>query len=320
MHNIGIPRKDGRDRLMVEKTEFIWMDGAFIPWDDANVHILTHTLHYGLGAFEGIRCYKLADGSPGIFRLREHVDRIFDSCRIIMLDIPFTPEEICNACLEIVRRNRLEDCYIRPLVFMGDGAMGLGAQNDVRVAIIAFPWGAYLGEEGLKNGIRTIVSSFTRMHVNINMVRAKVCGQYTNSILAKRLAMMQGFDETILLDSQGFVSEGSGENLFALRNGTIKTPPTSTAILEGITRDCVIQICKDLDFKLLEMKFTRDELYISDEVFLSGTAAEITPVREIDSRTIGNGKAGEVTKTIQDRYFKAVRGEIPAYSRWIEKV
>jgi branched-chain amino acid aminotransferase len=305
---------------MVEKTDFIWMDGEFTPWEQANVHILTHTLHYGLGAFEGIRCYKQADGSLGVFRLREHIDRIFDTCKIIMLDIPFSPDDLVEACLETVRRNGLEDCYIRPLVYMGDGAMGLGASNRTRVSIVAFPWGAYLGEDGIENGIRCAVSSFTRLHVNINMVRAKVCGQYTNSILAKRLAMLQGVDETILLDSQGYVSEGSGENLFVLRKGIVKTAPTSSPILEGLTRDCAIRICRDLGHVVNEIKFTRDELYTADEVFLTGTAAEVTPVREVDFRPVGTGKPGPLTKEVQKRYFMAIRGEIDEYSHWIEKV
>ncbi len=296
------------------------MDGEFIPWDEANVHILTHTLHYGLGSFEGIRCYKLMDGGFGVFRLREHVNRLFDSCRVIQIDIPFTPDEIYESCLEVVRRNKLEECYIRPLVFMGEGAMGLGAMNRTRVGIVAFPWGAYLGEDGIEHGIRAVISSFTRLHVNINMVRAKICGQYTNSILAKRLATLQGFDETILLDSQGYVSEGTGENLFMVRNGTIKTPPTSTPILEGITRNTAIQICRDLGYNITELKFTRDELYTASEVFLTGTAAEVTPVREIDFRTIGEGKPGPLTKEIQKTYFKIVRGEIPEHSEWIDRI
>lgn len=305
---------------MVEKTDYIWLDGEFIPWESANVHILTHTLHYGLGAFEGIRCYKLDDGGIGVFRLRDHVNRLFESCRIIMMEIPFSREEIYEVCLEIVRRNKLEECYIRPLVFMGDGAMGLGASNDTRISVIAFPWGAYLGEEGIRNGIRTITSSFTRLHVNINMVRAKVCGQYTNSILAKRLAMLQGFDETIFLDSQGYACEGSGENLFIIRNGTIRTPPTSAPILEGFTRDTAIRMARDLGVEVMETRFTRDDMYISDEIFLTGTAAEVTPVREIDFRTIGNGKPGPVTQKIQNRYFKAIRGGIDGYSSWIDRV
>jgi branched-chain amino acid aminotransferase len=306
---------------MVEKTDFIWMDGEFVPWDKANIHILTHTLHYGLGAFEGIRSYLLADEeSAAVFRLRDHIQRLFKSCHIIMMEIPFTEDEIVEACLETVRRNKLKACYIRPLVFMGDGAMGLGSINKTRVSVIAFPWGAYLGDEGLKKGIRVTISSFTRLHVNINMVRAKVCGQYTNSILAKRLALLQGMDETLLLDSQGYVSEGTGENIFIVRNGYIKTPPTSTPILEGLTRETVVTLARDLGYNLEETKFTRDELYIADEVFLTGTAAEITPIREIDFRTIGTGAPGPVTQKIQQEYFAVVKGERDKYNEWLDRI
>jgi branched-chain amino acid aminotransferase len=305
---------------MVEKTDVIWMDGEFIPWDDANVHILTHTLHYGLGCFEGIRAYECKDGSAAVFRLREHIERLFKSCHIIMMEVPYSVEELVDASMETIRRNKLRGCYIRPLVFMGEGAMGLGAVNPTRVSIIAFPWGAYLGEDGLKNGIRVTISSFTRLHVNINMVRAKVCGQYTNSILAKRLAVLQGVDETLLLDSQGYVSEATGENIFIVREGRIKTPPTSTPILEGLTRDTVITLAKDLGFELKEEKFTRDELYIADEVFLTGTAAELTPIREIDFRTIGEGKPGPVTKKLQSEYFATVMGERDKYSSWLSRI
>ena len=305
---------------MVEATDYIWLDGEFIPWAEANVHILTHTLHYGLGAFEGIRCYTLADGGTGIFRLGDHVRRLFDSCKIMGMEIPFAQDEIFEACREAVSRNGLGDCYIRPLVFMGEGAMGLGARNRTRVAVIAFPWGAYLGEEGIRNGIRAVTSSFTRLHVNINMVRAKICGQYTNSILAKRLAVDLGFDETIFLDSQGYASEGSGENLFIVRNGRIKTPPTSTPILEGITRDTVIRLARDLGERVDEITFTRDEMYIADEVFLTGTAAEVTPVREIDFHAIGDGRPGAVTQAIQKAYFGLIRGERPELAHWIDRV
>ena len=302
---------------MVEKTDVIWMDGEFVPWDAANVHILTHTLHYGLGAFEGIRAYELTDGSAAVFRLKEHIERLFESCHIVMLEIPFTVDEIVEACLETIRRNKLGACYVRPLVYMADGAMGLGASNDVRVAIIAFPWGAYLGDEGIRNGIRVTVSSFTRLHVNINMVRAKICGQYTNSILAKRLAMKQGMDETLLLDSQGYVSEATGENIFMVRRNKIKTPPTSTPILEGLTRHSVITLARDLGYRLVEEKFTRDELYVADEVFLTGTAAEVTPIREIDFRAVGTGKPGPVTKKLQAEYFAVMRGEREKYQSWL---
>ncbi|MFH2001367.1 MAG: branched-chain amino acid transaminase, partial [Planctomycetota bacterium] len=278
------------------------------------------TLHYGLGAFEGIRAYEFADGTAAVFRLREHIERIFNSCHIIMLEIPYSVDEIIDSCLEMVRRNKLRSCYIRPLVYMGDGAMGLGANNPTRVSIITFPWGTYLGEDGIQNGIRVLVSSFTRMHVNINMVRAKICGQYTNSILAKRLALMQGMDETILLDSQGYVCEATGENIFVIRKGIIQTPPTSSPILEGLTRDTVITLAKDLGYELIEQKLTRDELYIADEIFLTGTAAEVTPIREIDFRQIGTGKPGPITRKLQTEYFAVVKGERDQYSSWLSRV
>jgi branched-chain amino acid aminotransferase len=305
---------------MVEKTDWIWMDGEMVSWDEANVHILTHTLHYGLGAFEGIRAYDLKTGGAAVFRLRDHIERLFKSCHVVMMEIPFTVDELVEASMQTIRKNNLNCCYIRPLVFMGEGAMGLGAINPTRVSIIAFPWGAYLGEEGLQNGIRVSISSFTRLHVNINMVRAKICGQYTNSIMAKRLAVLQGMDETLLLDSQGYVSEATGENIFIVRNGKIKTPPTSTPILEGITRETVITMAKDLGYEIEEMKFTRDELYIADEVFLTGTAAEVTPIREIDFRQIGTGRPGPVTQKIQAEYFATVMGERDKYASWLERI
>lgn len=305
---------------MVEKTDFIWMDGELVPWDDANVHILTHTLHYGLGAFEGIRAYETSDGGAAVFRLKDHIERIFRSCHIVMMEIPFTVDEIVDASLEVIRKNKLKGCYIRPLVYMGDGAMGLGANNPTRVSIITFPWGTYLGEEGLKNGIRVMVSSVTRMHVNINMVKAKICGQYTNSIMAKRIAMKLGMDETILLDDQGYVCEATGENIFVMKDGVITTPPTSSPILDGLTRHTVITLAKDLGYELIEQKLTRDQLYIADEIFLTGTAAEVTPIREIDFRTIGTGKPGPITKKLQAEYFAVVKGERDQYSSWLSRV
>ena len=305
---------------MVEKTDVIWMDGEFIPWEEANIHILTHTLHYGLGAFEGIRSYECTNGTAAVFRLRNHIERLFDSCHVVMMEIPFTIDELFDAALETIRKNKLTACYVRPLIYMADGAMGLGAVNPTRVAIIAFPWGAYLGEEGMKNGIRANISSFTRLHVNINMVRAKICGQYTNSIMAKRLAVALGMDETLLLDSQGYVSEATGENVFIVRNNYLKTPPTSTPILEGLTRDTVITLAKDMNIEVIQEKFTRDELYIADEVFLTGTAAEITPIREIDFRRIGEGVRGPVTKKIQKEFFAVVQGEREQYHHWLTRI
>ncbi|MGE0786154.1 MAG: branched-chain amino acid transaminase [Sandaracinaceae bacterium] len=306
---------------MVDKVETIWLDGALVPWDEAKVHVLTHTLHYGLGAFEGIRCYETDDGRSAIFRLDEHVRRLFDSALISTLEIPYTRAQIRDACLQTVKANGLKSCYLRPLVFLGDGAMGLGAMtNKTRVCIAVWKWGAYLGEEGMKKGIRARVSSFTRPGVNMLMAKGKIIGHYVNSILAKREALSTGFDEAILLDGQGYVSEASGENVFWVRDGKIATPGLGSSILGGITRDTVIRIIKDMGLSIQERRVARDELYIADEVFMCGTAAEITPVREIDGRTIGKGERGEVTARVQDRYFQVVRGvEVPEPS-WLSYV
>jgi len=298
---------------MVDKVKKIWMDGELVDWDDANVHILTHTLHYGLGAFEGIRCYATDDGRSAIFRLEEHVRRLFDSALIATLDAPFTQEEIVAACVETVRVNGLASCYVRPLFFLGDGAMGLGAMsNRTRVAIVVWKWGAYLGDEGLQKGIRARISSFTRPGVNMMMSKGKIVGHYVNSILAKREAVSTGFDEAILLDAQGYVSEASGENIFLVRNGRIATPPLGSSILGGITRDTIIRLVGEMGIPVEQRLISRDELYIADEVFMCGTAAEVTPVREIDGRKIGEGARGELSKRVQDRYFQVVRGvELP---------
>lgn len=302
---------------MVDKVESIWMDGELIPWDDANVHVLTHTLHYGLGAFEGIRCYETEDGRSAIFRLKEHVRRLFESAHIVTLDIPYTQDQIVDACLETVRASGLKSCYLRPLVFLGSGAMGLGAMtNATRVAIVVWKWGAYLGDEGIQKGIRARVSSFTRPGINMQMAKGKVVGHYVNSILAKREALKTGFDEAILLDAQGYVSEASGENIFMVRDGKIVTPPMGSSILGGITRDTMLRIVRDMGIEVTERLMARDELYIADEIFMCGTAAEVTPVREIDGRTIGKGERGELTKRVQDRYFQVVRG-VEAPEEWL---
>jgi len=301
----------------MEKAKNIWMNGELVPWDEAKVHVLTHTLHYGLGVFEGIRCYKCANGRSGIFRLRDHIDRLFQSALIAQIEIPFSKEEIEEACKDILRVNGLEEAYIRPLVFIGEGVMGVHPHdNPIRVAIIAWKWGAYLGEEALKNGTRAKTSSYIRHHPNAMMTKAKICGNYVNSVLAKREVTRLGYDEAILLDPEGYVAEASGENIFIVKNGIIKTTPPTT-ILPGITRDTVIRLAKDKGYTVIEERFTRDELYIADEVFLTGTAAEVTPVREIDDRPIGNGKPGKVTKELQELYFKTVRGELPVYLHWI---
>jgi len=305
----------------LEKTEKIWLDGKFVPWHEANVHVLTHTLHYGLGVFEGVRCYQTKNKKSAIFRLHEHVDRLFNSAIVLGIDIPFSQKEIFTAIQLVVRKNKLKECYIRPIVFLGHNQMGLNPNGvDVRVAIAAWPWGTYLGDEGISRGIRVRISSFTRHHVNITMTRAKACGHYVNSILAKTEAVRDGYDEAILLDSQGYVSEGSGENIFLLSKGRLKTPALSCSNLEGITRDSVFDIAKHLKIEVEEGRITRDELYIADEVFLTGTAAEITPVREIDNRTIGNGKRGKATTRIQKMFFEIVHGSHAKFKKWLSEV
>ncbi|MEE9524046.1 MAG: branched-chain amino acid transaminase [Thermodesulfovibrionales bacterium] len=298
------------------KTDKVWMDGELTDWDKANVHIFTHTLHYGLGIFEGIRCYETETGSA-IFRLEEHVQRLFKSAHIFMLKIPFTEEEIAKAIIETIKVNKLKECYIRPLVYIGNGGMGLYVKdNPIKVAIAVWPWGSYLGDDGITNGIRVKTSSFVRGHVNSNMARAKVCGYYVTSQLAKREAISCGFHEALFLDTEGYVSEGSGENVFIARNGALKTTPL-TSILEGITRDSVIRIASDEGIDIIESRFTRDEVYICDEAFFSGTAAEITPIVDLDSRTIGTGKPGNITKRIQDIFFDTVKGKNKKYSDWL---
>lgn len=295
------------------------MDGKFVSWDKANVHILTHTLHYGLGAFEGIRCYSTPKG-PAIFRLDEHVTRLFQSAHIFQMEIPFSETEIRKAIIDTVRKNKLKECYIRPLVYIGYGAMGLYPKNNpIRVAIAAWPWGAYLGDEGLEKGIKIRTSSFIRNHVNSNMSRGKICGYYVNSQLSKKEAIANGCDEGLLLDTEGYVSEGSGENIFIVRNGVLKTTPL-TSILEGITRDSIIAIAKNEGVEVKEERFTRDEVYISEEAFFTGTAAEVTPIRELDGRKIGKGARGPVTKKLQTIYFNAVKGKDSTYDSWLTYV
>lgn len=305
---------------MVDKVSKIWLDGKLVDWDAANVHLLTHTLHYGLGAFEGIRCYETHDGRSAIFRLREHVRRLFDSAKICTMPMPYSQDHIVEACVATVRASGLPSCYLRPLVFLGDGAMGLGAVNPTRVAIAAWKWGAYLGEEGLAKGIRAKVSSFTRPGINMQMAKGKVVGHYVNSVLAKREAIAGGYQEAILLDAEGHVAEASGENVWMVRDGKIATPAFGGAILGGITRDSVLAVLGELGIPVIERDIARDELWVADEVFLCGTAAEVTPVREIDDRTIGGGARGPITKRIQDRYFEIVRGIRPPHPEWLTYV
>jgi len=297
----------------------IWMDGSLVDWADAKVHVLTHSLHYGLAAFEGLRCYKGKSGSA-IFKLQEHVDRLFDSAHIGMMTIPYEKKQVAEAIVETVRSNKLDACYIRPLVYVGYGAMGVyPGDNPIKLAIAAWKWGSYLGDDALANGMRACVSSFTRHHVNVSMTRGKISGYYVNSILAKREAKANGYDEAILLDPEGYVSEGTGENIFIVRKGRLKTTPL-TSILEGITRNAVIELAREQGLVVLEERFTRDEMYIANEVFVTGTAAELTPVREIDKRSIGTGKPGPVTAALQKRFFSIVRGEDPSHESWLTRV
>jgi branched-chain amino acid aminotransferase len=302
---------------MTIRGETIWLDGRFVPWDDARVHILTHTLHYGLGVFEGIRCYRTDDGRSAVFRLREHIARLYDSAHINLMEIPFPAREVEDGVLECLRRNGLEEGYIRPLVFIGDGEMGLNpGNNPIRVAIIAWPWGKYLGDEGMERGIRAKVSTFNRHFLNAKMTKGKTCGDYVNSILAKREALLDGYDEAIMLDTQGLVSEASGENIFVVKGGELHTPPLPT-VLAGLTRDCVIALARDKGIGVHERPLTRDELYIADELFLTGTAAEVTPVREVDRRRVGEGRRGPVTATLQSAFFDVVAGRERKYDRWL---
>lgn len=295
------------------------MDGKLVDWNEAHVHVLTHTLHYGLGVFEGIRCYKTAKGSA-IFRLDEHIDRLFRSAHIFMMKIPFSKKEIRDAVIQTIKANKLKECYIRPLVYIGYGEMGLYSRNNpINVAIAVWPWGAYLGDKGIKHGIRIKVSSFIRHHVNIDMTRGKVCGYYVNSQIAKFEAKACGYDEALLLDTEGYVSEGTGENIFIVRNNVIKTTPL-TSILEGITRESIIQIARDIKLPVQEERFTRDELYIADEAFFTGTAAEVTPIREVDGRQIGSSSPGKITKQVQSLFFDTVKGKNKRYEPWLTRI
>ncbi|HVJ91607.1 MAG TPA: branched-chain amino acid transaminase [Labilithrix sp.] len=306
---------------MVDKLQKIWLDGELVPWDDAHVHLLTHSFHYGLGAFEGIRCYQRADGKSYIFRLREHIDRLLDTCKMTLVQPKFTREQIMRACADTLKANGLAEGYLRPVVFVGEGAMGIYAPtNPIRTTVIAWKWGAYLGEEALKTGIRAKISSFARHHVNISLAKAKMMGQYTNSILAKREAKFGGYDEAILLDANGYVSEGSGENIFLVKKGVLYTPDLASSILEGITRDTVITLAREMGLTVNETRMTRDQLWLADEVFFTGTAAEITPVREIDNRPVGEGVVGPITKKLQSKFFDVVRGSDNSHPEWLSAI
>ena len=301
-------------------SEKIWVDGELVDWDDARVHVMSHGLHYGTAYFEGIRCYRLEDGKSAVFRLDEHLRRFRDSGHILGALLPYSVERMAEAVLEVVRANRLEECYIRPLAFLGDGDRGLYAvHNPVRVIVAAWTWGAYLGDEGVESGIRAKVSSYTRHHVNVMMTSSKISGNYVNSVLAKGEAKRAGYDEAIMLDNEGCVSEASGENLFLVRDGELKTPPV-TAILPGITRAGVVELARRKGYRVSEERFARDELYVADEAFLTGTAAEVTPIREVDDRVIGAGKPGPVTLDLQQAFFAVVRGRDETYRHWLTLV
>jgi len=302
----------------------IWMDGKMVEWRDAKIHVLTHTLHYGCGAFEGVRAYNTVNGTA-VFRLQEHTERLFNSAKILRMNIPFSQQEAMDVQREVVRANKLESCYIRPLVWIGDKKLGVSPKgNTIHLMVAAWAWGAYLGEEGLKKGIRVKTSSYTRHHVNITMTQAKAVSNYTNSILANMEVTDEGYDEALLLDSSGFVSEGAGENIFVVKNGVIYTPDLSAGALSGITRNTVFHIAQDLGIEVVQKRITRDEVYISDEAFFTGTAAEVTPIRELDRIPMGKddyvGSRGPITEKIQSAFFDIVNGRNPKYAHWLTKV
>ena len=298
----------------------IWMDGQMVDWRDAKIHVLTHTLHYGCGAFEGVRAYETVNGTA-IFRLREHTERLFNSAKILRMKIPFTIEQVEEAQKTVVRENNLASGYLRPLTWVGSEKLGVSAKNNtIHLMVAAWAWGAYLGEEGLKRGIRVKTSSYTRHHVNITMTQAKAVSNYTNSILANAEATDDGYDEALLLDSAGFVSEGAGENIFIIKNGVIYTPDLSAGALNGITRNTIFHIARDLGLEIVQKRITRDEVYIADEAFFTGTAAEVTPIRELDRIEIGIGSRGPVTEKIQSAFFDIVNGRNPKYAHWLTPV
>ena len=309
---------------MSDRDGKIWMDGQMVEWRDAKIHVLTHTLHYGCGAFEGVRAYKTQQGTA-IFRLQEHTERLINSAKILRMKLPFTQEQLEQAQVDVVRANQLESGYIRPLTWIGDKKLGVSPKgNTIHVMVAAWTWGAYLGEEGLKRGIRVKTSSYTRHHVNITMTQAKAVSNYTNSILANMEATDEGYDEALLLDASGFVSEGAGENIFVIKNGVIYTPDLSAGALNGITRNTVFHIAKDLGLEIVQKRITRDEVYIADEAFFTGTAAEVTPIRELDRIELGKagyvGTRGPVTEKIQTAFFDIVNGRNPKYAHWLTPV
>ena len=304
---------------MADRDGLIWYDGKMVPWRDATTHVLTHSLHYGMGVFEGVRAYKTSNGTA-IFRLKEHTDRLFRSAHIFGMKMPFDKETISQAQIEAVRQNKLESGYIRPLAFYGAEAMGISAKTlSVHMVVAAWPWGAYLGKDALEHGIRVKTSSFTRHHVNITMCKAKASSSYTNSILAHQEAAVDGYDEALLLDVDGFVAEGSGENIFIVRNSKLYTPDLTSA-LEGITRDTIVQLAAEIGVPVIEKRITRDEVYCADEAFFTGTAAEVTPIRELDNRKIGSGDRGPITAKLQAMFFDCVSGKAANHLDWLTPV
>ncbi len=302
---------------MDDRDGVIWLDGERVPWRDAKVHVLTHTLHYGMGVFEGVRAYNTDSKGPAIFRLQEHTDRLFRSAKILGMSLPFDKETLNEAQRTVVRENKLDSGYLRPMCFYGSEGMGLRADNlQTHVVVAAWEWGSYLGAEGMEKGIRIKTSSFTRHHVNVTMCKAKSNGNYINSIMALQEAMADGYDEALLLDVDGFVAEGSGENFFMVRNGVIYTPELTSA-LEGITRETILILAAELGYEVREKRITRDEVYVADEAFFTGTAAEVTPIRELDRREIGNGGRGPVTEKLQTLYFDVVHGRHPDHQDWL---
>jgi branched-chain amino acid aminotransferase len=307
--------------MPITPSKVIWMDGKLVPWDEARIHVLTHTLHYGCGVFEGIRAYETSQG-PGIFRLTDHINRLFDSARIFMIDVPFSADEIVDAVKVTVAANDLPSCYIRPLVYLGYGEMGLNPLPcPVNVSIAAWPWGAYLGDEGIKHGVRMKISSWQRHDPNAMPPAAKGTGMYINSSMAKVEALKAGYDEAILLSPQGYVSECTGENIFVVRDGVISTPPTSDAgALQGITQSSIETIARDFGYEVTYEQLIRTDLYTADEAFLTGTAAEVVPIRAVDDREVGSGKPGPITRRLQQTYFATVRGEVDQYKDWLDHV
>ncbi|GAA5184155.1 branched-chain amino acid transaminase [Niveibacterium umoris] len=304
---------------MADRDGFIWFDGKLVPWRDATTHVLTHSLHYGLSVFEGVRAYK-TDTGTAIFRLKEHTDRLFNSAHIYMMKIPYDKATINEAHKEVVRANKLESCYMRPIAFYGSEKMGISTRGaTVHVAIAAWPWGAYLGDDGLEKGIRVKTASFARHHVNVTMPRAKLASTYANSILANLEATGDGYDEALLLDTEGFVAEGAGENVFIIKDGVIVEPEIASA-LTGITRSTIHTLAKELGYTIVTKRVTRDDIYIADEAFFTGTAAEVTPIRELDNRTIGSGSRGPITAKIQARFFDLVNGRLPEHKDWLAYV